>query len=171
MLALFFALFSLLAGRVFAQSFNFTFGAENITVSDALSTNFTASPLLTGCSVNITAAQTAVTTCAPNDAACLCSSGTSTLIFEAELCMLHTLIAQNKPAPDARAGSNVLLGAYAAQCNALSQPVPKNQSALTLPDTWVGPYTAVLPVPTAIVFVIFAGIFGVSALFILSNIE
>jgi hypothetical protein len=171
MFTLFFALFSLLAGRVLAQS-NFTINIgsaiDPVNVSPTDAFNFTFAPVLSECQTNFTNANTLISACAAgtNDQACFCTPETYNAFYGAELCMLHTLIAQNKKAPDAKAGNNVFVGAYSTACNVSTYP-----AALTLPDNWVGPTTLVLPVPAAIVYVLVAGIFGVSALFILSNID
>jgi len=61
--------------------------------------------------------------------------------------------------------------AYAASCMNAKFPLIASQTALTLPDNWDGPFTAVLPVGGAAVTVVAAGILGISALLILSNLE
>jgi hypothetical protein len=44
-------------------------------------------------------------------------------------------------------------------------------TTLTLPKTWDGPFVAVLPVGAGAIYTAFGAIFGVSALYILSNME
>jgi len=102
--------------------------------------------------------------------------------------MFHNLIATNKPAPDPRAGSNVVLGgesqtffmllsceciiivAYAAACTADNQVLTAEQTLLELPSNWDGPFVAILPVGGAAVAVAVCAFFGVLALLILSNL-
>lgn len=103
--------------------------------------------------------------------------------------MLTRLIATNKPKPDPRAGSVPALGgefgrwnsqayahvsentsAYAAACTkSVNVTIPATLLALTLPDSWDGPFVSVLPFPAAVVTAIFGGVLGIGAIVTLSN--
>lgn len=62
--------------------------------------------------------------------------------------------------------------AYGAACKAKANVVlPANLTALTLPTTWDGPVTAVLPVGLASLYAFFGVVLGISAIYILSNIN
>ncbi|KAF9526075.1 hypothetical protein CPB83DRAFT_730080, partial [Crepidotus variabilis] len=152
-----------------ALAFNMTVGKDKLDVSQIL--NIPDSPVKTACATNCSDTASKITNCA-NDPACLCAIETVTSLLGCESCMLNYLIKVNKPAPVPLAGSNVLMGAYAAACKEQAKVVlPANLTALTLPSTWDGPLVAVLPVGTAAIYAFFGGLFGISALYILSTLE
>jgi hypothetical protein len=61
------------------------------------------------CNANCSDTSARIAAC-DNDPACLCNVDTVVSLLSCENCMLHFLIAQNAPAPDFRAGSNVVMG-------------------------------------------------------------
>ncbi|KAH9477030.1 hypothetical protein JR316_0010946 [Psilocybe cubensis] len=133
--------------------------------------NIPDSAVKTACAATCTTANTTLLAC-DDDISCLCSNATVNAFVGCESCMLNYLIAVNKPAPVPLAGSNPLVTAYAAQCKSDGNIIlAANQSALSLPDTWDGPFVAVLPTGGAAVTVIVGAVLGLSALLILSNLE
>jgi len=162
------AVLGLFASQVLA--FNITVGTpgQNLTMTEIL--DIPPSPVTTACNATCSVASSNIANC-NDDATCLCSSTTADSIVDCENCMFHFLIAQNERMPDFRAGSNPVVAAYATACTSANQTLLANQTALTLPDNWDGPFVAILPVGGAAVTVI-AGVFlGFSALMLLSNLE
>ncbi|KAF8895000.1 hypothetical protein CPB84DRAFT_1816015 [Gymnopilus junonius] len=149
-------------------AFNITVGdpPQNLTITEIL--DIPAAQVQ--CNATCSVASSNIANC-NDDATCLCSSATADSIVNCENCMLHFLIAQNERMPDFRAGSNPVVAAYAASCQADNITLRANQSALTLPDNWDGPFVAVLPVGGTAVTVIAGAFLGFSALMILSNMD
>ncbi|PPQ74523.1 hypothetical protein CVT26_007919 [Gymnopilus dilepis] len=162
------AVLGLFASQVLA--FNVTIGdpAKNVTLTDLL--KFSSSDALTSCNDLCTLAQTNVNNC-NDDPTCICSSSTADSIVNCETCLFHFLIAKNEKMPDSLTGSNPVVTGYAASCKSANHTLLANQSALTLPDNWDGPFVAVLPAGGAAVTVIIGAFLGFSALMILSNLE
>ncbi|TFK20444.1 hypothetical protein FA15DRAFT_673479 [Coprinopsis marcescibilis] len=159
-----YAVFAALAGR--ALAFNIPFGGVNISTSDLLTIQ--ESPVTLACTADCGLAQTKILAC--NDATpCLCTNDTVSSFARCQTCMLDFLIQQNIPAPDTRAGSNVLVGGYAAGCAAANITVPKEFAALTLPAFWEGPFVAVLPEAGGIAVAVLGALLGGSAIVLLSN--
>lgn len=61
--------------------------------------------------------------------------------------------------------------AYLTSCTKANQTVTPAQVALTLPDSWDGPFDAILPVGGTAVAVIAGGFLGIAALLLLSNLS
>ncbi|KAF9561578.1 hypothetical protein CPC08DRAFT_749859 [Agrocybe pediades] len=129
------------------------------------------SQVKTACNNECTVATAALAKCNPTDGGCFCNPETVNPFVNCETCMFHFLIDKNLPEPNFTAGSNVIVSGYAAECAKLNVTLLANQSALTLPASWDGPFVAVLPIGGAAVAVTGAAILGVSALLILSNLE
>ena len=67
--------------------------------------------------------------------------------------------------------SQIFCVAYSSACNATANVVlAPNQIALQLPETWDGPFVAVLPFGGALFVVIVGGMIGMSALYIFANL-
>ncbi|PPQ98653.1 hypothetical protein CVT24_004151 [Panaeolus cyanescens] len=164
---LFFALFSTLISNVFA--FNVTVGDRTLDVSQILT--IPDSRVKTACAANCTDTTNRITACASNPQ-CLCTVETVTSLHSCETCMLHFLINTNTQAPDFRAGSNVIMGAYAGRCkDDANVTVPANLSALALPATWDGPFVAVFNTPISLIIATIGAILGGGLLFIMSTIS
>jgi hypothetical protein len=163
----FLTLLGLLASQALAV-FNITVGKTNLITSQIL--DIPDSAVTQACTSNCSIATSSLASC-QDDASCLCGPATVDSLVDCETCMLHYLIATNKPAPDFRAGSNPVVQAYAASCKGAGIVLAANQSALTLPDNWDGPFVAVLPLGGTAVTVAVGAILGVSALLILSNLS
>ncbi|KDR74161.1 hypothetical protein GALMADRAFT_251050 [Galerina marginata CBS 339.88] len=148
--------------------FNITVNKQTLFATDILA--IPDSDVVQACTANCTAASTALAGCQDN-VTCLCSADTVNPLVSCENCMLHFLIAKNKPMPDFRAGSNPVVGAYATECGAAGFTLTPAQSALVLPPTWDGPFVAILPTAGVAVTVTAGAILGFSALYILSNLE
>ncbi|KAJ8502821.1 hypothetical protein ONZ45_g11398 [Pleurotus djamor] len=157
-----FALVLALAGRALAV-FNVTYGEKDLTISELIPTVIgddcpdlcnTAKGNMQGCN---------------DDANCLCRRDTLDAFTACEQCLFNEVIRTNKPV-DPFIGSSPLLGAYGTACNVTTGTKPPADAlTLTLPDFWDGPFVSVLPVGLAVLYTIFGGIFGVSALLILCN--
>jgi len=161
-----FIYFSFLAVR--ALAFNITVGSQILSPSDIL--DIPDSPVKTACNTNCSDTSSKFTAC-NDDANCLCGSDTVASLLACETCMFQFLINVNQPAPDFRAGSNPVLGAYATAClSQVNVTLAASQTALILPSTWDGPFVAILPVGGAAVTVIVGAVIGISALLILSNL-
>ncbi|KJA17152.1 hypothetical protein HYPSUDRAFT_46681 [Hypholoma sublateritium FD-334 SS-4] len=165
MFALLFVAF--FAAHALAQ-FSVSFNNVGMTALEILA--IPASPVATACGSNLTETTGLFTAC-NNDPQCLCNSASVTSFVNTETCMFNELIRQNVKSPSPLAGSNVLVGAYAAACAANNITVPAAQSALVVPPGWDGPYVAVLSTGPTVVVVGVGAILGLSALYILSNLE
>ncbi|KAF9054297.1 hypothetical protein BJ165DRAFT_1399550 [Panaeolus papilionaceus] len=164
---LLFAIFATLVSNVLA--FNVTVGARTLDVSQILT--IPDSPVKTACAANCTDTTTKITQC-NNNVPCLCSVATVTSLHSCETCMLHFLINTNTQAPDFRAGSNVIMGAYAGKClTDANITVPANLSALTLPATWDGPFVAVFNTPISLIIATIGTLLGGGLLYIMSTIS
>ncbi|KAJ3527419.1 hypothetical protein NM688_g8128 [Phlebia brevispora] len=172
-IALFIAFFAALAGRAYAQinatTFNITLpGLGNVTANQFLS--FNDADLTTKCSGNLTAANNAISACTNNNATCLCSPPTVRLILECEQCYFEQLIAENRAMPDVRAGNAAALTAYATACNASAGVVLiADQTTLTLPSNWDGPYGQFLNAGATVFGVICTIVLGVGAITVVNT--
>ncbi|PPQ90296.1 hypothetical protein CVT25_013121 [Psilocybe cyanescens] len=162
-----FTFLALFASQVLA-AFNVTSGKSVLTTDQMLA--IPDSPVKTACASTCNVATTNLANC-NDDVTCLCSNATVDSFVGCESCMLNYLITVNKPAPDPRAGSNPVVTGYAANCKAAGIVLAANQSALSLPDNWEGPFVAVLPTAGAAITVVVGAALGISALLILSNLE
>ncbi|KAG6837051.1 hypothetical protein H0H93_015622 [Arthromyces matolae] len=121
------------------------------------------------CATSCNAANSALQAC-NDDPNCLCSADTVASLLDCEQCMFTKLIEINAKL-DFRVGSQAVLSGYASACQlAVNVTLAANQTSLTLPTTWDGPFVAVLPIGGAVVAVTAAAILGASALYILSNL-
>jgi len=168
------ALVLALAGRVHAQTqsaFNVTLGSSVLSSTQILSGLPSSNAAVAACSTQCNQAQTDITAC-NNDPSCLCTNATAGALLTCQQCMFTNLINMNKPAPEARVGSNPLVQAYATSCTAFSQPIPSPLGAsfaLTLPSSWDGPFDSILPFGGMILTVFVGGTLGVGAILILCN--
>ncbi|KAF5326078.1 hypothetical protein D9611_000904 [Ephemerocybe angulata] len=159
-----FALFTALANQVLA--FEIAVGNKVFKTTELFA--IPESPVKTACAANCTDATTKIAAC-NDDTPCLCRAETFNAMLSCETCMFNYLIAKNKPMPDPRAGSNVVVGGYVAVCKGVNPALMTGQTALKVPAGWDGPLVSILPIGGAIVTVLFAGILGVSAILLLSN--
>ncbi|KAG6853217.1 hypothetical protein C0991_006120 [Blastosporella zonata] len=156
---------SALASRALA----FTISVNNVNLTTSQLLSVPDSVVSTTCATNCTSASSALQAC-NDDANCLCRADTVVSLLNCEQCMFTKLVEINQKM-DFRVGSQAVLSGYAASClSDANITLAANQTALTLPSTWDGPFVAVLPAPMAAVAVGSAGILGISALLILSNL-
>ncbi|KAG6902921.1 hypothetical protein C0995_009312 [Termitomyces sp. Mi166 len=174
---LFFAsllLFSALASRA-QNAFNITVNNVNLTTTQALnvpSNSLTASRsdgLQCITTTDCLAANSTIKAC-NDDPGCLCNATIVAYLRNCEQCMFTKLVETNQKM-DIIVGSQAVLSGYATACtNTKNITFAANQTALTLPSTWDGPFVAVLPTGGVVVAVGSAAVLGISALFILSNL-
>ncbi|KAG5636988.1 hypothetical protein H0H81_006194 [Sphagnurus paluster] len=159
----FFLVFAL-ASR--ALAFNITVGEKTLTTAQIL--NVPDSVVKTTCATTCNNANQLIQAC-NDDAACLCRDDTVNALFNCEQCMFTKLVEENLQL-DFRVGSAAVLSAYSGQCKAVANiTLAANQTSLQLPASWDGPFVAVLPFGAALVVAAFGGIFGISAILLLSN--
>ncbi|KAF9005252.1 hypothetical protein BDQ17DRAFT_1541215 [Cyathus striatus] len=161
--SLFYILFAL-AGRVL--SLNITVNNKNYTSIEILA--FDASLIPGDCNGQVSAANSTLSAC-NEDTLCLCKSETFQPLLDAETCMFNALIAENKPMPDFRVGSNPVLAGYSTACANSNATLNNTQTALTLPANWDGPLDIVLPTGGTVIAVMVGGMLGVGSLLLLSN--
>jgi len=157
-------LLTALAGR--ALAFNVTVGNNLFQATEVLS--FTSTAVISSCDAGCATAQTAIAACNVDDTACYCSNTTTIPLNACEQCLFTALIDANKPAPDPRVGSNVVLAGWTANCVAAKIPVTP-ALALTLPDSWDGPFVAVFPTAIGWVIAVTGGVLGSSLIYMLCN--
>ncbi|KAJ7026285.1 hypothetical protein C8F04DRAFT_1400079 [Mycena alexandri] len=161
------ALLTVLAGRALAfDSFNVTVGTTVFQAAEVLA--FPSTPVIASCATQCQSAQTTITACATNDPTCLCAPATVGPLLTCEQCCFTALIAANKPAPDPRAGSNPAVTGWTANCKALNNTLA-TPMALTLPDSWDGPFVAVFPTAIGWVIAVTGGVLGSSLIYMLCN--
>ena len=155
----------LLAGQ--ALALNVTLGTQVIEAREMV--NFTPQGPIAVCAQDCSLAQTAIEACGTNDS-CLCSNDTAALLLTCQQCMFTGLIAANQKMPDIRAGSQPLLGAYAAACAAQANVTfTAPQTALALPAFWDGPTGIAVPIGALVVIVGAGGMMGFGFIYMLSN--
>ncbi|KAJ6625005.1 hypothetical protein B0H10DRAFT_2430701 [Mycena sp. CBHHK59/15] len=157
------ALLTALAGR--ALAFNVSVGTTIFQANEVL--DFTLTPVIASCDAGCGSVKTAIDACNA-DPACLCNAAVATPLQACEQCMFTALIDANKPAPDPRAGSNVVLGGWTAKCAAANLTLP-TALGLTLPPTWDGPFVAVFPTAVGWVIAVTGGVLGSSLIYMLCN--
>ncbi|KAJ7743172.1 hypothetical protein B0H16DRAFT_1727893 [Mycena metata] len=161
------ALLTVLAGRALAfDSFNVTLGTTVFQATEVLA--FTSTPVIVGCAPQCQLAQANITACATNDPTCLCAPATTGPLLTCEQCLFTALIAANQPAPDPRAGSNPAVTGWTLNCATLKQPLA-TPMALTLPDSWDGPFVSVFPTAIGWVIAVTGGVLGSSLIYMLCN--
>lgn len=154
--------------------------ALTITGTDAqgLPKNFTASeffdiqpgPYTSACGANFCdLAVSAISACAPEDNACLCSPDTSKKIGDCEQCLFEFFIRTDTVPSDPKLGASTAVSAYAAACKADASI--NLALALTLPSDWQGLQVLVLNTPVTVLAVSFGGILGMGLLYIMSNLS
>ncbi|KAF5392096.1 hypothetical protein D9757_003353 [Collybiopsis confluens] len=170
MFATFSLLLCLLASQVSAFTFNVTFGTQSLSATQLLpaANEFVGS--LAGCNANCSAAQTQLASC-NDDASCLCNT-TQTVksLRDCEQCMYQSLIRDNKPLPDPKAGSTPILVGYQTACTAFNFTLAPAQVSLTLPSTWDGPFGLGLGTAGTVVTVAAGFFISTSGILILSNL-
>ncbi|KZT34005.1 hypothetical protein SISSUDRAFT_1053459 [Sistotremastrum suecicum HHB10207 ss-3] len=162
------ATFSLvIASHVFAN-FNVTFGNTFPTPSELI--NFPQGDWTSACSSNCTAIQADVQSCVSgtNDPTCFCTNSTFVDLQTCEQCLLNFLIEKNIEA-DPLVGSNPALSSYSTACGTFN--ITLQSLALATPPDWDGPTNVLLNTPATVVVVGFGAILGLSALYILSNLD
>jgi len=158
------ALLTVLAGR--ALAFNVTVGKATVQAPDVLT--FTSNSVISGCDAGCATARSAIQACGLNDTACYCAPTLAGLLSTCEQCMFTALVDANKPAPDPLAGSNVVLSGWTTNCLAAKLPLP-TALALTLPDSWDGPFVSVFPTAVGWVIAVTGGVLGSSLIYMLCN--
>ncbi|KXN85805.1 hypothetical protein AN958_10812, partial [Leucoagaricus sp. SymC.cos] len=161
-----------------ALAFNVTLGSKVFQASQILdipTSSFgpEASVMKTGvqCAGNFSIAQASINGC-NGDPACLCKADVVSNLRSAQECMFLHLISTNTKPSDVRVGSNALMTAYSTSClNDAKITLAANQTGLTLPPDWDGPFDSVLPLGGTVVAVIAGGFLGFSALLLLSNMS
>ncbi|KAJ7453935.1 hypothetical protein B0H11DRAFT_2288000 [Mycena galericulata] len=156
-------LLTALAGRVMA--FNVTIGKTVFQADEVL--DFTFTPVIQSCQAQCQSAAGVIAACNANDTACFCKPDTTGPLETCEQCMFTTLVDTNQPQPDVRAGANQVLAGWTANCATnftLAAPL-----ALTLPDSWDGPFVSVFPESIGIVIAAIGGILGSSLIYMLCN--
>ncbi|KAJ7623416.1 hypothetical protein FB45DRAFT_837643 [Roridomyces roridus] len=167
--------FAALAGRVMCQAqadlpnFNVTVGKTVYLANESLPTDFP-SPF-SNCSGICGTAQNLIVACPLTDVECLCAANITASpsgpLLSCEQCIFNALIEANKPHPDDRAGQNQVLAGWTSNCAAnFTLPVAL---ALTLPDSWDGPFVSVFPESIGIVIAAIGGILGSSLIFMLCS--
>ncbi|KAM6493419.1 hypothetical protein JOM56_011553 [Amanita muscaria] len=166
MAVFFYILLSLLAGRVSAV-FNLTVGNQVLLAGNIL--DIPSSGVQSACSTNCSAADATLKGC-QDDSACLCRNNTISSLSACEQCMFDFLVARFQEAPDPKVGSQAVLDAYAAACQATNQTLTPRSTSLLLGPNWNGPEDTSLSTGGAVVVVTIGGLLGVSALYLLWNL-
>ncbi|KAF5352941.1 hypothetical protein D9758_007895 [Tetrapyrgos nigripes] len=127
-------LFSL-AGRVSAFTFNVTIGGNQTFAKDILPPGDISA---LNCTTQCSSVQNTFNT-ANDDAATLCRDDIVDAFIGCEQCLFNQIVADNSP-PSPQAGSNVVVGGYAAACGLFNFTLAVNRTKLAIAPNWDGPF-------------------------------